>query len=195
VVEERLARTADEAIATARDLGYPVVLKAESPTILHKTELGVVRLNVADEAGVRRHFAEIVAAASGHELTGVLVQPMVSGAEIIVGARLDAAVGPVVVVGSGGVLVELVQDSVAALAPVTRSQARRMLERLKGYRLLTGFRGSRSVDLDALAGVVARISELAADLAGEIAEMDVNPLRCDGARIVAVDALISKRKE
>lgn len=195
VVEERLTRTADEAVAAARDLGYPVVLKAESPTILHKTELGVVRLNVADEAGVRRHYAEIVAAARGHELSGVLVQPMAGGVEIIVGARMDPAVGPVVVVGSGGVLVELMQDSVAALAPVTKAQARRMLERLKGYKLLTGYRGSRAVDVDALADAVARISEFAADFAGEVSEMDVNPLRCEGARIVAVDALITKRQE
>lgn len=195
VVEERLARSADEAVAAAQALGYPVVLKAESPTILHKTELGVVRLNVADAAGVRRHYAEIVAAARGHELAGVLVQPMAGGAEVIVGARVDPAVGPVVVVGSGGVLVELVQDSVAALAPVTQRQARRMLERLKGYKLLTGFRGGKAVDVDALAQAVARISEFAADFAGEIAEMDVNPLRCSGERIVAVDALITKRKD
>lgn len=195
VVEERLARGPEEAVAAAQALGYPVVLKAESPTILHKTELGVVRLNVADDAGVRRHYAEIVAAARGHDLAGVLVQPMAAGVEIIVGARMDPAVGPVVVVGSGGVLVELMQDSVAALAPVTRSQARRMLERLKGYRLLAGFRGSRAVDVDALADAVARISEFAADFAGEIAELDVNPLRCAGERIVAVDALITKRKD
>lgn len=195
VVEERLARNLDEAIAAARALGYPVVLKAESPTILHKTELGVVRLDVADEAGVRRHHAQIVAAARGHELAGVLVQPMVRGVEILVGARMDRSVGPVVVVGSGGVLVELMQDSVAALAPVTRPQARRMLERLKGYRLLTGFRGAKAVDVDALADAVARISEFAADFAGEVSEMDVNPLRCDGTRILAVDALITRRKD
>ena len=194
VVEERLASSADEAVAAARSLGYPVVLKAESPTILHKTELGVVRLNVADEAGVRRYYAEIVTAARGHDLAGVLVQPMAGGVEIIVGARIDPAVGPVVVVGSGGVLVELMQDSVAALAPVTAFQARRMLERLKGYKLLTGFRGGKKVDVDALAEAVARISEFAADFASEVSEVDVNPLRCEGARVVAVDALITKRQ-
>ncbi|MBM3367024.1 MAG: CoA-binding protein, partial [Betaproteobacteria bacterium] len=194
VIEERLARNADEAVAAAQALGYPVVLKAESPTILHKTELGVVRLNVADESGVRRQYAEIVAAARGHVLAGVLVQPMASGVEVIVGARMDPAVGPVVVVGSGGVLVELMQDSVAALAPVTPLLARRMLKRLKGYRLLAGFRGAKAVDVDALADAVARISEFAADFAGEVSEMDVNPLRCSGERVVAVDALITKRR-
>ncbi len=190
VVEERLARSADEAAAAARELGYPVAMKAESPTILHKTELGVVRLGIAHEAGLRSAYAEIAAAARGHELRGVLVQPMIPGVEVIVGARVDPLVGPVLVVGSGGVLVELVQDSVAALAPVSRAQAAVMLKRLKGYRLLTGFRGSAPVNLEALAETIARVSELAADLAGEIEELDVNPLRCSAERVVAVDALI-----
>jgi acyl-CoA synthetase (NDP forming) len=194
VVAERLAHSADEAAAAARSLGYPAALKAESPTILHKTELGVVRLGIADEADLRRAYAEITAAARGHELRGVLVQPMVPGTEVIVGARVDPVVGPLLLVGSGGVLVELVQDSVAALAPVSQAQALAMLRRLKGCRLLTGFRGSAPVNLDALADAIARVSELAADLAAQIEELDVNPLRCGGERVVAVDALIVKRR-
>ena len=194
VVQERLAGNADEAAAAARELGYPVALKAESPTIPHKTELGVVRLGIADEAALRRAYAEIAAAARGHELRGMLVQRMIPGVEVIVGARVDPVVGPLVVVGSGGVLVELMQDSVAALAPVSRAQAAALLERLKGYRLLTGFRGSAPVDLEALADAIARVSELAVDLAAEIEELDVNPLRCSGERVVAVDALIVRRR-
>ncbi len=192
VVEERLARTVDEARAAARAFGYPVVMKAESPTILHKTELGVVKLGIADDAALARAYAEIEAAAKGHELRGVLVQPMVPGVEVIVGARVDPVVGPVVLVGSGGVLVELVQDSVAALAPVSAAQAKSMLARLKGYKLLTGFRGSAPVDIDKLADAVARISEFAADCAGEIEELDVNPIRCGARGIAAVDALITR---
>jgi acyl-CoA synthetase (NDP forming) len=174
--------------------GYPVAMKAESPTILHKTELGVVKLGIANEAALRRAHDEILAAARGHELRGVLVQPMVPGIEVIVGARVDPAVGPLVVVGSGGVLVELVQDSAAALAPVSREEARAMLARLKGYRLLAGFRGGTAADLDALADAIARVSELAADLADEIEELDVNPLRCGAERVAAVDALMTKQK-
>jgi acyl-CoA synthetase (NDP forming) len=194
VVEERLAKTVEEARAAARAFGYPVVMKAESPTILHKTELGVVKLGIADDAGLARAYAEIEAAAKGHELRGVLVQPMVPGVEVIVGARVDPVVGPVVLVGSGGVLVELVQDSVAALAPVSAAEAKSMLARLKGYKLLAGFRGSAPVDLEALADAIARISELASDLAAEIEELDVNPLRCDGEGVLAVDALIMPRR-
>jgi acyl-CoA synthetase (NDP forming) len=193
VVGERLARSADEAAAAARELGYPVVLKAEAPDILHKSDLGVVRLDIGNEAELRPAYAEVVAAARGHELRGILVQPMISGAEVIVGARVDPAVGPVVLVGSGGVLVELIHDTVAALAPVGVAEARAMLARLRGYRLLQGFRGSAPADLEALADAIARISELAADLAGEIEEMDVNPLRCGPRGIAAVDALITRR--
>jgi acyl-CoA synthetase (NDP forming) len=192
VVRERLAANAEEALAAERALGYPVVLKAESPTILHKTELGVVKLGIGDDAALLKAHGEIVAAAKGHTLRGVLVQPMIAGVEVIVGARVDPVVGPVVLVGSGGVLVELMQDSVAALAPVSAAEAKAMLARLKGYRLLTGFRGSTPVNVDALADAIARVSELAADLAGEIEELDVNPLRCGPARIAAVDALITR---
>jgi len=112
---------------------------------------------------------------------------------VIVGARIDPTVGPLVVVGSGGVLVELIHDTVAALAPVSPAEARAMFARLRGYQLLAGFRGAAAVDLDALADAVARISELAADFAGDIEEMDVNPLRCGATRIAAVDALIVRR--
>lgn len=195
VVEERLARTVEEALSAAEQLGYPVAMKAESPTILHKTELGVVKLGLADEAAVIKGYDEIAAAAHGHELRGVLVQAMVPGVEVIVGARVDPVVGPLVVVGSGGVLVELVQDSVAALAPVSREEAKAMLARLKGYRLLAGFRGSEPVALDALAEAIARISELAADLAGEIEELDVNPIRASARGAVAVDALITRCRD
>jgi acyl-CoA synthetase (NDP forming) len=193
VVKERLAANGEEALAAGRALGYPVVLKAESPTILDKSELGVVKLAIGDDAALRKAYDEIVAAAKGHELRGVLVQPMLAGVEVIVGARVDPVVGPVVLVGSGGVLVELMQDSVAALAPVTAAEAKSMLARLKGYKLLTGFRGSAAVNVDALADAIARVSELAADLAGEIEELDVNPLRCGPRQLAAVDALITRR--
>ena len=197
VVEEKLARSADEAVAAATALGYPVAVKVESPAIPHKTEAGVVRLSLADAGAVRAAYAQVMAAAlkvvAEGDIRGVLVQPMATGVEVIAGVKVDPQVGPLVVVGSGGVLVELMRDSVAALAPVSRDEARAMLARLKGYPLLTGFRGSAAVDLDALADTVARISEFAVDCVGEIAEADVNPLRCTNARVLAVDALITKK--
>ncbi|MGE0874572.1 MAG: acetate--CoA ligase family protein [Burkholderiales bacterium] len=198
VVEERLVRSADDAVAAAAALGYPVALKVESPAIPHKTEAGVVRLALADAAAVRTAYTELMAAArkvaQDADIRGVLVQPMAAGVEVIAGVKVDPQVGPLIVVGSGGVLVELMRDSVAALAPVSVSEARAMLERLRGYPLLSGFRGSAPVDLDALAGTIARISEFAADCAELIEEADVNPLRCCASRILAVDALITKRR-
>ena len=111
----------------------------------------------------------------------------------MVGARVDPVFGPLVVVGLGGIMVELLKDSVVALAPVTREEALAMLRGLKGSRLLYGFRGSPEVDLDRLADAVCRISEFAADQRERFEELDVNPLICTGARITAVDALIVRR--
>ncbi|WP_207802914.1 acetate--CoA ligase family protein [Roseicella frigidaeris] len=195
VVEERLAADAEAAVAAAASLGYPVALKVESPDIPHKTEAGVIRLGLADAAAVRAAHAAVLAnaarAAPGARINGVLVQPMVpQGIEIVVGARRDPLFGPMVVVGLGGILVELLRDSATALAPVGEAEARAMLRRLKGYRLLRGFRGLPPVDEAALAAIIRRVGELAADQRERIAEIDVNPLICAGSRILAVDGLI-----
>jgi acyl-CoA synthetase (NDP forming) len=202
VVQEKLVQTAAEAVAAAALLGFPVAMKVESPDLPHKTEAGVVRLALQNQAEVAAAFDEVWAnahkalggqGASGR-IAGVLVQPMVArGIEVMVGARVDPQFGPLVVVGLGGILVELLQDSAIDLAPVAPWQARAMLERLRGRRLLEGFRGMPSVDLDALADVVARLSEFIADQQETVAELDVNPLICHGAKIVAVDALIVKK--
>ncbi len=198
VVEEKLVRTVDEALAAARALGYPVAIKVESPAIPHKTEAGVVRLAIADGIALRHAYEEVMAAAEraarAEEIRGVLVQPMASGVEIIIGARVDPVVGAVIVVGSGGVLVELMKDSVAALAPVSIAEARSMLARLKGYKLLEGFRGAPPANIAALAETIARVSEFAADFAGEIEELDVNPVLCSPQRVLAVDALVTKKR-
>lgn len=195
VAADHVVQTADEAVAAASTIGFPVVLKVESSDIAHKTEAGVVRLGVADAAGVRAAFEEIMAAAHRIEpspgIAGVLVQPMIGqGLELVVGAQNDPTFGPMVVVGLGGVLVEILKDSAAELAPVTREQAGAMLRRLKSYRLLTGYRGSPAVDIDAIEKIVVAVSELAADHEDRIAEIDVNPIICSPERAIAVDALI-----
>jgi len=192
VFEERVT-SADQAVEAAALFGYPLVLKGESPTILHKTEAGLVQLNLHDEANVRAAYAAIEAA-GGDQLTGILVQPMVPrGVEIVVGARTDPLFGPVVLVGLGGVLVEVLRDTALAPAPVGPAEARAMLRRLRGARLLDGFRDLPSVDVDRLAEIVSRVSMFAADQAELVAEMDINPLIASGEKIVAVDALIRPR--
>ncbi len=198
VVEERLATTADEAVAAARALGYPVALKVESPDIAHKTEAGVIRLHLKDEAAVRQAWSAVMDAAKTHSpsarIHGGIVQPMVSaGVEIVVGARVDPLFGPLLLVGLGGVFVELLKDTVTALAPITPAEATRMLLQLRGAAVLRGFRGAPAVDVDRLSEVIARVSEFAADQQEHITEIDVNPLICSGNSILAVDALIVVR--
>lgn len=195
VAADHVVSSPESAVAAAEALGYPVVLKVESPDIAHKTEAGVVRLGLADADAVRAAYAGIVDAARRIEprpaVKGVLVQPMIAaGVELVVGAQNDPTFGPMVVAGLGGIMVELIKDSAAELAPVTREQAAAMLKRLKGYPLLTGFRGSDPVDIDAVENIIVAVSELAADHAADIAEIDVNPIICGPGRAIAVDALI-----
>lgn len=198
VVQETLVDSADAAVEAARRAGYPVVLKGESPDLPHKTEAGVVQLGLADDSAVRRAHALIsqrARAAGAHvRLTGVLVQPMIpAGLELMVGARADHQFGPLIVVGMGGTLVELLRDTVVDLAPIGPAAAADMLDRLRASKLLDGFRGSAVVDRVALARIISRVSSLAADFADLIAEIDVNPLICSERGIVAVDALIVRR--
>ena len=187
-VPERTARNADEAVKAAAELGYPVVLKADGD-IAHKTEAGAVKLDLRDADSLRAACKAMTAAKDGF-----LVQPMLKGGvELVIGVKRDPQVGPVLLVGLGGVLVEIMRDTVLALAPVGLAEARRMLERLNGFKLLQGYRGAPAADLDAVCHAIARISEFAADFAGEVEEIDVNPLlaRPDGA--FALDALIVLR--
>jgi acetyl-CoA synthetase len=196
VVGERLTATADEAIAAAEALGFPVVLKVESPDLPHKTEAGVIRLGLRSAAEVREAHAAVLANAgkAAAQIVGVLVQPMVpQGVEVLIGARVDPLFGPLVVVGLGGVLVELLADRAVGLAPLPHAEARRMLDGLKGAAAFRGFRGAPAVDLDRLASIVVRVAAFVADHADAILELDVNPLICAGERIVAVDALIVRR--
>ena len=171
------------------------MLKIESADIPHKSDVGLVRLGLSTPEAVERACDDILRGAAALEsrphIAGVSVQRMIGrGVEVLVGGRVDAQFGPLVVVGLGGVLVELLGDSALALAPVGRPHARAMLAGLQGAALLRGFRGADPVDLDRLADIVARASELVADLRDDLAELDINPLICSGAEIVAVDGLI-----
>jgi len=195
VVGERLAGSAEEAVNAAAALGYPVVLKVESPDLPHKTEAGVIRLNVRDADEVRAAYDAVMANAAlvspPPRINGVLVQPMVpQGVELVIGARVDPLFGPMVVVGLGGILVEVLQDTALAPAPVTPADALEMLRSLKGVKLLQGFRGMPAVDMQRLAEVISNVSRFAADQREVLSELDVNPLICAGDRITAVDALI-----
>jgi acyl-CoA synthetase (NDP forming) len=199
VVGETLTQTADEAVAAATALGYPVVMKVESPDLPHKTEAGVIRLNLRSESDVRTAFAAVMANAARvsppPRINGVLVQPMVAqGVELVIGARNDPLFGPLIVVGLGGIMVEVLKDSALSPAPVTALEARGMLRSLKGFKLLEGFRGMAAVDIGKLAEIVSDVSRFAADHRDQVAELDINPLICAGEKITAVDALIVPAK-
>jgi acyl-CoA synthetase (NDP forming) len=185
VAAHAVVQSEEAAIASARGIGYPLVLKTAMPGILHKSDVGGVRLGLLDEDAVRQAYRDM--ARLGPR---VLVARMVpKGVELALGMVDDPQFGPLVTVSAGGVLIELLSDRKAALAPFGPLTARRLLEGLALHRLLEGYRGGAKVDLARLATVVASFSVMAAELAGRIAEIDINPLVC-GPEIVAVDALI-----
>jgi acyl-CoA synthetase (NDP forming) len=197
-VREVRAETARAAVAASVELGFPLAVKVESPDIAHKTEAGGVVLGVQSTAELHAAFDRVMRNAKAHspkaELRGVLLQPMVpQGVEVVAGVRVDPGLGPLILVGFGGILVELLRDSVVELAPINAEEALRMLRRLKGAALFGGFRGSAPVNVERLADILVRLSEFAADQKNNIVEMDVNPIICAADRLVAVDAMIVKR--
>ena len=198
VVAEETAATPEEACATAERIGYPVVLKLDAPDLAHKTEIGGVALNLgsgdAVEAAARSMLDRVSALSDTPRVNGFLVQQMArKGVEIVIGGKTDPVFGPMVVVGLGGVLVEILRDTVTAPAPVTQVQAERMLGRLRHDAILDGARDLLPVDRAALAETIVRVSEFLSDHTGQIAELDINPVICRGSDITAVDALIVKR--
>lgn len=179
--EDVLAATVEDALAQARHIGWPVVLKGVSRTLVHKSEAGAVQLNLQDEAALRAAWQAIASGLATHQpgavLDGCVVQPMLSGGhELIVGCRWDAQFGAVVIVGSGGVLVEILDDVQMAVAPVSAAHAKRLISALRIAPVLAGARGRKPADIDALADVVAGLSTLAAALGPQLAELDINPL-------------------
>ncbi|MFZ2105862.1 MAG: acetate--CoA ligase family protein [Roseiarcus sp.] len=175
-----------EARVAGAKLGYPVACKTATAGILHKSDDGGVRLDLADDEALLEAYRDL----AGRLGPRALIAPMAKrGVELSLGMIRDPQFGPIVVVGAGGVLIELIDDRRAALAPFGRVTACRLLDGLKIRRLLDGYRGVAAVDIDSLADIVAMFSVLAADLADLVAEIDINPLIA-GRDIVALDALV-----
>ena len=187
--DEGEAATANKAAAIAARIGYPVVLKGVSRVVVHKSDAGLVRLGLADAAAVRAAF-EAVAALLPEPTPTVVVQAMARGeAELIIGARRDPDWGPQVLVGFGGILVEVLRDVQTACAPVSAGMAEAMLRRLTMWPVLAGVRGRPALDVAALADVVARLSWLAADMGERLDDLEINPIILGrvGEGCVAVD--------
>ena len=192
-VETHVAQSEEEAVAAAAHVGFPVVLKLHSETITHKTDVGGVRLNLADARAVGEAYRQIGLAVEQHagrgHFLGVTVQPMISasGYELLFGSTTDAQFGPVIIFGSGGELVEVYRDRALALPPLNSTLAQRMMEQTRIYTALRGVRGRKPVDLGALELALVRFSRLVVENP-VIRESDVNPLIADPEQIIALDA-------
>jgi acetyltransferase len=175
LAESRFAVSADAAVEAAEELGWPAVLKVEAPSVVHKTDVGGVRLRLEDADEVRAAFAEIETAVGPGRMEGVRVQRMVeSGRETVIGMTNDRLFGPLVMFGLGGIHVEVLKDVVFRIAPISGVDAAEMVRSLRGDALLAGVRGEPPVAFGALEEAILRVSQLVLDLP-EIAEMDVNP--------------------
>jgi acetate---CoA ligase (ADP-forming) len=194
VVPWRLARTAEEAVASAGEIGYPVVLKVVSPEILHKTDIGGVALGVGGEDEVRDAFARVTAAGAaveGARVEGALVAAMRSGGiELIVGAVRDEHWGPTLAVGLGGVWVHVADDTSLRLLPVGEEDVREMLGDLRGRALFDGVRGSQPVHVDRLVQAIVAFARLVERLGPRLASIEINPLRVEGSTVEALDAVV-----
>ncbi|CAE7456976.1 unnamed protein product [Symbiodinium natans] len=190
-----VASSPAEAAAAAEKIGYPVVMKLNSTTITHKTDVGGVVLNLHSKMAVEKSFLEMKESvsrlASPEGFEGVTIQPMISlkGYEIILGSSIDPQLGPVLLFGMGGSLVEVFKDSAVGLPPLNANLARKMLEETKLYKALLGVRGMKSVNIEALIQIMVRFSVLIVDLP-EILECDINPLIASEDSILSLDARV-----
>lgn len=190
MTKESLATSADEALAIALQIGYPVAMKISSPDISHKSDVGGVVLNVKREE-VRTTYAELMALIKkkvpNAKIEGVLVQQMApSGHETIVGLKKDAQFGHALMFGLGGIFVEVYKDVSFRVVPIEKSDALDMIEEIKGYPILKGIRGRKPVDIEAIARVLVSVSDMAEK--ENIIELDINPLVVSEKGAIAVDA-------
>ena len=195
MASSRLAATAPEAVAAWTAINAPVAMKIVSPNILHKTEIGGVRLGLTCAVDVATAFEDIMAACRQHHpdarLEGILVAEMISGGvETVLGVTNDPVLGPAVMFGLGGVFVEVLGDVTFRLAPFGRDEAYRMINEIKGIKMLHGARGSAPADIDTLADALVNLSVFAADNADRISSIDINPFIVLEKGAAAVDALI-----
>lgn len=195
-----LAKTVDEAVRFANEVGYPVAMKISSPDILHKSDCGGVKIGLSTPQAVEDAFELMMLRVKrkipGAELRGVLIEKMiVGGKETILGMKKDPQFGPVLMFGLGGIFVEVMKDVTFGLAPITGEECLKMLETTRSYKLLTGARGEKSVDIDSIVLNMQRLSQLVIDFP-EISEIDINPLKAgfhgDGAFVIDARIILTR---
>jgi acetate---CoA ligase (ADP-forming) subunit beta len=193
-VETKLAKTWEEAVAISKSIGYPVVLKIVSKQVIHKSDLGGVKLNLTTDQAVRTAYEDIISSIKGKypqaDIDGISVQKMVRpGTEVVVGMTKDAQFGPVIMFGLGGILVELLKDVSFRIVPLEAEDARAMVREIKGYRLLEGYRGREPANISTLEGILLKVSRFA-DAHPEVKELDLNPVIAYSDGAIAVDARV-----
>jgi len=184
-----IATSSGEAVKHASKLGYPVVLKVLSEKIVHKTDVGGVKLNLRTAEEVKHAYSEIVKRAGKSRIEGMLVQKMARpGVELLVGGKRDAQFGPVIAFGLGGIFVEVFKDVSLRICPIDKEEARKMIREIKGYPLLRGARGTKPADTEALADLLVSVSNLMTE--NRVKELDLNPVLAYPQGYVAVDARV-----
>jgi acyl-CoA synthetase (NDP forming) len=192
--ETKLVTSKNEAIAAARQLGFPVVMKIISPDIVHKTDAGGIRLDLQTPEHVEEAYGEIMSGCRTKYpdavIHGISMQKAVQpGVELIIGIFTDAQFGPVLVFGLGGIWTEVLEDTSIRITPITRKDASEMIKEIKGYRLLTGYRGEPPVNTTRLEDMLLAISDFV-ESNPEVKELDINPVIASGDSVLAVDARI-----
>jgi len=199
VVETKLAKTQKEAVSFSQKIGFPVVLKIASPGVIHKSDSGGVKLSLNNAAEVKKAYDEILKKVKRQypkaAVHGVSVQKMVRpGTEVIVGTSQDPQFGPVIMFGLGGIFVELLKDVSFRVIPVKRKDAQEMIEEIKGYPLLQGYRGKEPASLTALVEIILKISKFV-EQNSQIKELELNPVFAYRNKAIAVDARIILEKD
>jgi acetate---CoA ligase (ADP-forming) subunit beta len=181
----------DEAIVFAREIGYPVVAKIVSPKVIHKSEHGGVVVGIRTDEALRAAFDKFRMVEG---FAGVLVEEMVSGLELIVGAKMDEQFGPVILLGMGGTGVEIYKDATIRMAPLREQDVDPMMKGLQAHELLEGYRGSDPINVAELRRLLLTFSGIVMDLQGLFESIDLNPIKCTAAKCVIADARIMLRK-
>jgi acyl-CoA synthetase (NDP forming) len=201
VTKFKVAKSVDEAVKFAGEVGYPVVMKIVSPDVLHKSDAGAVKVNLKNAGEVRSAFDEIARNVkkfkSDAKVVGYLVEQLApQGNEVIVGMAKDPQFGPALMFGLGGIFVEVLKDVSFRIAPLTEYDAREMIQEIKGYPVLTGIRGQKPADINSLVDIILKVSKLVTEHQ-EIEQLDLNPIFVyqQGAKIVDARIILSTNGE
>ncbi|MCX8188171.1 MAG: acetate--CoA ligase family protein [Nitrososphaeria archaeon] len=194
VCKHKMVSSLEDALKAAREIGYPVVLKIVSPDIVHKSDVGGVKINILNDSHLRESYEtlmnDVKRNAPNARILGVLVVEMApKSVEVVVGMLRDPTFGPTVMFGLGGIFVELMKDVVFRIAPVTKEEALEMIKKIKGYPLLSGFRGSKPLDINSIAELISTVSRIGVEIP-EIDQMDLNPIIVYETGFLIVDARV-----